>query len=114
MEYIVTRTSGWNEKPCENAFMGTCEMWQTRTCTEEEFNERFSSGEGLWRSKGTNHHINNEGFVVRKLEDQEVWKIKIDTLEDLNEFKMQEGELILSYDSSAKSLKIEIYDDYRE
>ena len=116
MKYIVKRTSLWNKgKPCEEAFKHPHEQWHTRTCTEDEFNERFSLKEGLWRDKGTNHSITEEGWITRQEPDTMEWTVEINSLEELNDFANKHGQLIISSKSYfSKSPEIEIYDDYRE
>ena len=116
MKYIIKRTSGYGEeKPCEEAFKHPHEKWYTRTCTEDEFNARFSSREGLWRDKGTNHSITEKGYVTRQEPDTEEWTIEINSLKELNDFASKYGELVISPEAySSKSPEIEIYDDYRE
>ena len=116
MKYIIKRTSVWNEeKPCDEAFKHPHEKWHTRTCTEEEFNKRFSSMEGLWRDKGTNHSITEKGWITRQEPDTMEWTIEINSLEELNAFADKYGQLVVSPEAySSKSPEIEIYDYYRE
>jgi hypothetical protein len=115
MEFIVTRTSEYDLKPCTIAFKSRKEYWHTRTCTEEEFNKRFSECEGLWRSKGKNHTITKDGYITRQEESMECWKVKISSLKELKKFVNQYGTIIIGIDSHNEKLyTIEIYDDYRE
>lgn len=116
MVFVVERTSLWgDEKPCDEAYRKKFKCWQTRTCSEEEFNNRFSEREGLWRSKGKNHTVTDKGYITRQIEDQEAWAIKFNNLNELMEFVVKHGQVIISEeDFSVKAPSIEIYDDYRE
>lgn len=115
MKYIVTRTSSFGNKPCRKAFKAYHEKWHTRTCTEEYFNEHFSKNEGIWRENGKNHHITKEGYIKRQEEDQLLWTIEINTLEELNSFIKKYGEVVITENKcDSESMGIEIYDDYRE
>lgn len=116
MLFSINRTSAFDDKPCDESFLAKHEKWHTRTCTEDEFNERYSNREGVWRSKGKNHTTLNDGrWVTRQEEDVELWSINIDTLEQLIELVNKYGDVILKQEGySTKTPEIEIYDDYRE
>ena len=118
MKYIVSRTSrGYydNEVPCEGALKSMHANWHIRTCNEEEFNKRFSTREGLWRSKGTEHHVTSNGHIARRGKDKAYWTIEINTLEELFNFSIEHGEIIIrAFTFKDESPSIEIYDDYRE
>ncbi len=109
MIFKITRTSVWEKKPCKEAFKHEVPNWHIRTCSEEEYNKRFAKGEGgLWREKGTDHQITDEGYVKRQEGMESCWGIKINSLDQLIKLSKKYGELI--FDES----EIEIYDDYRE
>lgn len=116
MIYIIKRTSTYDEtQPCEEAIQRTFEYWHTRTCSEDEFNEKFSQREGAWRSKGKNHTITDQGYITRQENDVMKWSIEINTLDELHSFISKYGQIIIdNSDWSAKAPCIEIYDDYRE
>lgn len=129
MIFEVTRTSEDEEKPCEEAFEMKLQQWATRTCTEKEFDQRFSAREGNWRSKGKNHaritpqmqKSPNGKWITRQLEDKDCWVIKIETLAELLALQEKYDDIILkerySYqdpDYGISVKEIEIYDDYRE
>lgn len=115
MNFILRRTSEWYGQPCKEAIMIKFQSWHTRTCTEKEYNERFSGKEGgLWRSKGKNHAITKEGYITRQEEDIEKWGIEIKTLEELLDFVNKYGKIVVAFDNNYQNLKIEIYDNYRE
>ncbi len=118
MLYTIKRTSIYDDKvsPCEKAFKAKHEYWHTRTCTEDEFNKRFSDREGMWRSKGKNHSTLNDGqYITRQEKDAELWSIEINSIEELMAFVAHNGEIIIKPEGyNTKSPEIEIYDDYRE
>ena len=116
MKYLIKRTSIWSEeKPCDEAFKHPHENWHTRTCNEDEFDQCFSSREGLWRSKGRNQTITEEGNITRQEDDTMEWTVEINSLDELNKFSDKYGKLVLSHRAyGSNSPQIEIYDDYRE
>ena len=116
MKYIVDRTSESNKNsPCKGAKKELFPTWETRTCNEDYYNERYSKTEGLWRSKGKNHKVIKGGYISRQVEDVKLWCIELNTLEDLMTLIENEGRVIIeeSY-YTHESPKIEFYDDYRE
>ena len=114
MKFKVRRTSEWGDKkPCKEAKRITLENWHTRTCTELEFNDRFSHQEGLWQDRGKNHQITKEGYITRQMEDIKAWGVEFSSLSDLVAFAKEYGELVISV-SSGDMVELEIYDDYRE
>lgn len=119
MKFKISRTSSWNDKPCVEAKKMQFERWHTRTCSEDEYNRKFSANEGKWMSRGKNHFITEKGYVCRQEEDTSDWGIEINSLDDLLKLQKKYGNLIIQeyYSSNPKSinqLEIEIYDDYRE
>jgi len=121
MEFIISRASDYHGieedvKPCDEAYKIKKENWETRTCSEEEFNKKFSDRQGLWRSKGKNHCITSKGYIQRQMEDEDCWVVKISSLEELHNFIKHHGELIVSscVVGREREMCIEIYDDYVE
>lgn len=117
MKYLITRTSVWApDAPCTEAFLYPREHWELRTCSEEDFNRRFSKKEGTWRSKGKNHKITEEGYITRQVDDVTEWVVEMNTLEELNAFADKYGKIIISPigEVDDEFPEIEIYDDYRE
>jgi len=109
MKFKISRTSKWgDDKPCEEAFMGKFQHWHERSCTEEYFNQRFSTREGLWRSKGSHHCVTKEGSIKRFEGYRDEWAIELTTLNDLVKFVKKYGTVVFGDDF------IEIYDAYRE
>jgi hypothetical protein len=116
MNFIISRTSQYfNENPpCEESFKKPLPSFHIRTCTEEEFNKRYSDREGLWRSEGTNHTVTEEGYIKRQEADKEEWCVNIKSIEELMSFHEKHGTLIIKRGYSSLVPEIEIYDDYRE
>lgn len=120
MKFLVKRTSSYDEKPCndERLVFEKYDRIEVRTCTEEEFNKKYSDREGLWRSKGTNHRTCNSGKYIQRTfpNAEEGWFIELDTLEQLIEFKKTCGhELIIGEGLFNREIVcLEIYDTWRE
>ena len=118
MKFVVYRTSSWNNEisPCEEARRDSIVRVETRTClSPEEFDKRFAKQEGTWLSVGTNHRVNERGWIVRDREMIDVWSIEINSLEELADFVNKYGEIVIGFNCNNQEYKyIEIYDDYRE
>lgn len=118
MKFIVSRTSIWDDEkpPCEEARRDSIVRVETRTLyTPEEFDKRFALQEGKWLSVGTNHRINERGYITRDNGTIDVWSLELNNLEELVEFVNKYGEIVIGNDWRNKDYKsIEIYDDYRE
>ncbi len=109
MIYTVSRTSLWNdERPCEEAVERPFEVWDKRKWSEERFDCEYGAHQGVWRSKGRNHKITEEGYIARQLDDKISWSVEINNLEELSTFTEKYGRVII------EGRSIEIYDDYRE
>ena len=106
MKFKVTRTSSYNEKPCDEASL-TYEPYvdHQNFKTPEDHDKRFLGSP--WFSRGTNHRI-IDGTIARDLAPTAVWCVQINSLKQLVEFSKKYGELVLKEDS------IEIYDTWRE
>lgn len=118
MKFIVSRTSVWGTKtsPCEEAKRDSIVRVETRTFhTPEEFDARFSYVEGKWLSVGTNHRVDERGWITRDNGLTDVWSVEINTLDELIEFCDKYGSVVIENCTWNKTYKeIEIYDDYRE
>jgi hypothetical protein len=116
MIYIIKRASiDKNKRPCEEAIKKPFANWDTRYCTEESFNNRFALKHGTWRSIGKNHTLTEDGYITRQMEDNLLYIIDINTLEDLHKIINKYGTLIIENgDSINKTPTITIYDDYIE
>lgn len=116
MKFKISRTSYSRDiKPCYDAYKMELPYYHIRTCTEDEFNERFSNSEGLWRNNGTDHHITNEGHIIRQEQTETCWVIEFKSLKKLLEFSDQFGKIIIEPNVTNRDLPtIEIYDSYRE
>lgn len=115
MLFEIVRTSVWDDsKPYEKCFPIKLKHIDIRNFTSyEEYYKRTGKN---WEDDGTNHHINEQGFIEREYDPIDSWGIRLDTLEDLLNFQKDVGEDIIirtSYTDN-KTPCIEIYDDYRE
>lgn len=88
-----------HSRPNDKAILDFFPIWQERTCSIKEFNNKFGQKEGLWESKGTNHseiECNNSDCCSykdkghkhcrRRLEDKKFWCIDFKSLPELCEF----------------------------
>lgn len=118
MKFIVTRTSVWNDEksPCEEAKHDSIVRVQTRTLyTPEAFDEKFAKQEGKWLSVGTNHRVDEKGYITRDNGMVNVWSVEFNTINELVEFCNKYGDVVIQNCMWNKAYKeIEIYDDYRE
>lgn len=118
MKFIVSRTSVWDDEksPCEEAKRDSVVRVETRTLyTPEAFDERFAQKEGKWLSVGTNHRVNEKGYITRDNGMIDVWSVEFNTIEELIEFCNKYGSVVIEDYMWNKAYKeIEIYDDYRE
>lgn len=118
MKFIVSRTSAWGDEkpPCEEAKRDSIVRVETRTLyTPEEFDKRFAQREGKWLSVGTNHRVNEKGYITRDNGTIDVWSVEFNTLEELIEFCDKYGSVVIEdYMWNKAYREIEIYDDYRE
>ena len=115
-KFRIKRTTLWDDEVCpiEGAVREKCDSIERRTCTEAEFDRKFSAREGLWRSKGVNHSTYQDGKYIQRIHPDAAvkWFIEISSLDDLRKLEEAGGsELIISFDDQPK---IEIYDGYRE
>lgn len=115
MKFRITRTSSdcfYEKKPCKKAVKGKYLYTHTRSCTEEEFNRKFSDREGPWRSKGINHRVDSRGYIQRE-DEREGFIIEINSLEELLELIAEvDWHVVISKDHPTP--EIEIYDGYGE
>lgn len=118
MKFVVSRTSQWGDEiaPCEEAKRDSIVRVETRSClSPEEFDERFAQREGKWLSVGTNHRVNEKGYITRDNGMIDVWSIELNNLEEIASFVDKYGEIVIGADLHNQDCKyIEIYDDYRE
>lgn len=113
MKFIVRRTSAWYDtSPCKEAKKGKVPDYDQRTFkTPEDFNKKLKQD---WFARGTEHSVNKIG-IIRRLDDADVWYIKIRTIKELIKFRDKYGSIIISsYYCNRDIPSIEIYDDYRE
>jgi len=111
MDFICTRTSGFEVQPHINATTKKFPRYEIRTCKSfQEFDNKFGGREGTWLSKGTNHALCKDG-IIRETGTAELFILTINTVEELLEYVKDEL-LILKF--TPQGYAIEIYDDYRE
>ena len=114
MKYIVERSSIIGEKPCEEAFLSTYDIW----C------KRNRGNTDLWQSEGKNHGLTEQGCETRQI-IRERWTIELNSLDELNSFVEKYGNVIVGehflgepsvefMDSVLTTPKIIIYDDHIE
>lgn len=118
MKFIIRRASQWGEEvsPCDEARRDNIVRVETRTVySPEEFDLRFSKREGKWLSVGTNHRVNDKGYITRDREMIDVWSIEINTLDELIKFYDKYGDIVISQCVwNPTYQEILIYDDYIE
>lgn len=116
MKFLVTRTSGFGfrekDKPCKNAIKKYYTVVDERTIDNPMKNPFIGES---WYKNGTRHRVEN-GHIKRNLR-KKGWFIEINSLEELIEFQKEYGRIIIEetyLPALDGTLKIEIYDDYRE
>ena len=112
MEFMVSRTSAWGEKPCERAYRKKFIRLDVRTIGSiEEYNKKFKDN---FEDRGRNHTVNDRGYIQREFDD-EAWFVEIKDLKELMEFTTKHGDIVLYESHWNKNIfEIEIYDTYRE
>lgn len=119
MKIKITRTSKWDFDlqcpPHPSAFISKLPKFSTcvQYCkTFEDFDNKLSSREGTWLSKGKNHRLGLGCIIREEPQTGDGWYIKLGSLKALEGFIQENGECILSYENGEMTL--EIYDTYRE
>lgn len=113
MRFLLNRTSMWSaEQPCPEAVQVEVPLYETRTCSEEVFDAKFSKREGTWRSIGTKHEVLPTGYIRREKGMQTVWSVELPDLPALMAFVAKHGRCVVKREDGEAF--IEIYDDYRE
>ena len=113
MEYLVTRTSFWNdEKPAKGCYKKEYITHDVRTLDSfEKYAEKFKE---KFKNRGFDHCINDRGYIQRSF-NSEGWFIELSTFDELNAFIEKYGDVIIGKHHANKNiLEIEIYDSYRE
>src|SRR3990167_1758873 len=115
MNFIEYKTSDRELQPCAEAIPSTCDVWDRRSVTEEEFDRRWLGGKARWRDEGTHHRLAAPGstaIIERKLGDEPCWRVALTDLGALAAFVAKHGEVIIT--TRGGELALEIYDTYRE
>lgn len=116
MEFVVYRTSDKNNKPCKEAYPVEATYQDRRmakTLSEARLpkNKHWSDE---WFSSGKNHR-EEYGYVVRDLELEAVYIVKLSRFKDLLAFIYTYEECIIGASNYKEyPLLLEIYDNYRE
>ena len=109
MKYIIKRTSAWNEKPIPECVAMQVHKYDYRLlCIKDNPNN--------WKefcNRNTDIQIVGDHYRGTNIEVTDVWVAEV---QDLHEFVLTYGEIILDKPcNNAEGLwEIEIYDDYRE
>ena len=108
MKYIIKRTSAWDEKPIPECVAMQVHKYDYRLL-------RIKDNPNNWKAFcNRNTDIQNVDGHYRgtNIEVTDVWVAEV---QDLHEFVLTYGEIILDKPCNAEGLwEIEIYDDYRE
>src|SRR5574344_2214278 len=95
MEFMLSRASvRINEKPCDEAYIKNYMMKDVKMF--KSFEEYDSRGKDNFLDNGSNHRINEEGYIEREFENK-TWFVKIDSLEDLLALENKYGEIIIRH-----------------
>ena len=117
MEFLLTATSGHVDRYTDKATLKKYTKVEIRAVkTFSEFDDRFGKLEGKWLSKGINHKEVN-GCIQREFPlGSEGYFIEINTLEELENLRLECGEeLVLTTSPDYQDIPcIEIYNEYRE
>lgn len=81
--------------PVEGATQQTVPNWDTRICSETEWNRRFESRYGNWRSHGTNHEALPNGQIRRQCGTCKIWVIELNSMEELRNLMLKHPDLAL-------------------
>lgn len=101
--YLVSRTSCWEGKPCEEAYEVEIMHVGRRNCDDP------NNVPDDWYKRGSNHRVEN-GSICRDLGWLRRWVVQVN---DVMDFVDNHGCCVVSRDSEGFAT-IEIYDDYRE
>lgn len=111
MEFLVSRTSTWDGKPCEEAYRKPFTHVDQRN-TDDPHKLPGILGD-TWYEEGRNHRI-VDGYITRDF-DTEGWFVEIADLDALIAFYAKYGSLVLTPHYKNQYIpEIEIYDGYRE
>jgi len=109
---MIDRTSGYDDKPCEEAYLDKYIYTDERQINDPS-KFYYKENKENWYKEGKNHRV-EDGHIKRDFEN-EAYFININSLEELNELSNKYGELVISSSFGNKNIpSIEIYDDYRE
>lgn len=107
--YLCTRTSAYDESPCNEAFRVTLISTDTRNCDDPKKIPAFRGTDGDWFAHGTNHRVEG-GKIRRDMGTIQAWAVE---LADVLTFVEKHGPCVVDRNADGFAT-IEIYDDYRE
>jgi len=107
--YLCRRTSTYDEKPCDEAFLVTLTNTDTRNCDDPKKIPAHKGTDGDWYTKGANHRVDG-GMIRRDMGTRDAWAVE---LADIGMFVDKYGQCVVGRDVNG-FCTIEIYDDYRE
>ena len=118
MDIEVTRTSQWDDgQPCDGLTLKRVPRHDRRGYATPEEHDKKHGHCGKWLDTGADHTTwsdeHGNGGIQRTVGTREAWFLSAETLEDLAAFVGAHGELVVGLGHDG-SLKVEIYDDYRE
>lgn len=116
MRFFISRVStGYDEKPCEEAFETTYTQIDERTADDpakigyfQSFPERIQQE---WYGEGVNHRVEH-GHIKRDFPGQRGWAIDIGNLKQLYALYQKYGELMIRQHLFSDGPEIKIIDDY--
>lgn len=117
MKFHISRTSAYEEKPCEEAVQEYFTALDSRTVpTIEEARKHHWFKD--WYENGVNHREENGHIVCDSKEKRPYWVIEINSLDDLLALEKKYGSLVIERPGwmgpKGIDYEVEIYDDYRE
>ena len=108
-QFLVSRTSAWDERPCDEAFQIDIVRTDTRNVDDPKKIPANNGTDGTWYLDGTNHRVEN-GRIKRDMGVAAVWVVEVS---DLLSFIDKYGECVIGKGIN-DFYTLEIYDDYRE
>lgn len=108
MKYIITRTSTWGEKPIPECVAMRVHKYSYRLLGIKDNPNNWKE----FCNSNTDIQIVDGDYRGTNIRKTNVWVAEV---QDLHEFVLTYGEIILDKPCNAEGLwEIEIYDDYRE
>jgi len=114
-QFIVTRTSIWSKdvQPCNEAKQIEVVRVDRRSAGDPKEIPYYKGTSGWWYSRGSNHRVDQHGYICRDMGTELIWVVQLDTLDDLLAFTARYGPCIVKENLDG-NFELEIYDGYRE